>query len=75
MYQVLTGETVFQAQSAPEVMYHQIYTKADSFKRVNPKVQVPPVLESVVLKCLDKDPAKRFQTMHELKHALAMCVI
>lgn len=75
MYQVLTGETVFQASSAPEVMYHQIYTKPDSFKHVNPTVKAPPVLESIVLKCLDKDPAKRFQSMHELKQALAMCVI
>jgi tRNA A-37 threonylcarbamoyl transferase component Bud32 len=75
MYQVLTGTTVFQAQSAPEVMYHQIYTPPDSFKRANPKVEVPPVLESIVFKCLDKNPAQRFQTMHELKQALAMCVI
>jgi DNA-binding NarL/FixJ family response regulator/tRNA A-37 threonylcarbamoyl transferase component Bud32 len=73
MYQILTGETVFQAQSAPEVMYHQIYTQAESFERVNPGVKCPQLLVSIVLKCLEKDPNNRFQSMLALKQALSMC--
>lgn len=74
MYQVLTGETAFSADSAPEVMYHQIYTQPAPFAEMNPGLSVPHLLESIVMKCLDKDPNNRFQTMLELKQALSMCV-
>ena len=34
---------------------------------------VPPDLEAVVLRCLDKDPGKRFQTADEVREALSIC--
>lgn len=73
MYQVLTGETAFSADSAPEVMYHQIYSQPAPFAEINPDHSVPHLLESIVMKCLEKDPNNRFQTMLELKKALSMC--
>jgi len=73
MYQVLTGVVAFQAQSAPEVMYHQIYSQPLSFEDVHAGLNIPRLIEAVVMKCLEKDPNNRFQSMHQLKRALSMC--
>ena len=37
-------------------------------------VSLPRRLESLIMKCLDTDPAKRFQTMNELREELDECV-
>jgi len=37
-------------------------------RSVNP--QIPADLEAVILRCLEKDPARRFQTVDELNAAL-----
>ncbi len=74
MYQVLTGHTVFTAQSAPEVMYHQIYTQPRTFAEIAPNLNVPLLVEMVVMKCLAKSESKRYQSMEDLHRALNMCV-
>lgn len=74
MYQVLTGHTVFSAQSAPEVMYHQIYTQPKPFKEIAPQLNIPLLLEMVIMKCLAKSESKRYQSMDDLHRALDMCV-
>lgn len=75
MYQTLTGETPFSAQSAPEVMYHQIYSQPAPFEEVASNLIIPRLLETVVMKCLEKNPVHRFQSMGELKRALNMCAV
>jgi hypothetical protein len=42
-----------------------------TFKETNPDVNVPPVLEAVVFKALEKNPDHRFQSMAEFKEALS----
>ncbi len=73
MHQTLTGEILFECQSAPEMMYHHIHTPAAKVSDVITMNNVPPLVESVILKCLEKDPDDRFQSIHELKRALSCC--
>ncbi|MDZ4837787.1 MAG: protein kinase [Candidatus Melainabacteria bacterium] len=75
MYQVLSGETVFTAQSATEVMYHQIYTQPKPFSEIAPGLNIPLLIEMVVMKCLAKSESKRYQTMEDLHRALRMCAV
>ncbi len=69
LYEMLTGQSAFRRDS-------KVATLA-AILREEPKPpreltdEVPPELERVVLRCLRKDPARRFQTMADLKVALA----
>lgn len=70
-YRLLTGQEPFAGQSAIEII------TAHQREAPRPPSQIEPSisddLEKVVLKCLAKDPADRFQRAEELEAALAVC--
>lgn len=70
MYFALTGHAPFTGGSPIECMYQQVHGEAVPFAQILPEVQLPRGLEEVVFKCLNKDPAGRYQTMEELRQAL-----
>jgi eukaryotic-like serine/threonine-protein kinase len=67
LYQMLCGELPFRG---PELMvlFHVRYQDAPSPRRINP--EVPPAMEAICLKCLEKDPRRRYQTAAELTEDL-----
>jgi eukaryotic-like serine/threonine-protein kinase len=72
LYFMLTGTALFPDHSVTEVIMMQISKMPDPpSTRV---VGVPADLESVIMKCLAKSPADRFQTIDELDQALGACV-
>ncbi|MBS2003307.1 MAG: tetratricopeptide repeat protein [Cyanobacteria bacterium SZAS LIN-5] len=70
MYRTLTGSSPFFGQDPMECMYKQVNEAPNKFFDANPDSKVPEALEAIVFKCLAKEPADRYQTMHELKDAL-----
>lgn len=68
MYELLAGVTPFAANGFPELVL-KIASDAPAALR-NRAPDVPLALEQVILKCLDKDPGKRFATVGELALAL-----
>jgi Tol biopolymer transport system component len=69
LYEMLTGEHAFEAKSAASVMAAILDREPVPISALKPPT--PPALEQVVLTCLAKDPAERWQSVRELKHALA----
>ncbi len=67
MHEVLTGSPVFLGKNPIEVMQKHVHN-APVFDE---KTAVVPALQQLVLKCLSKDPKKRYQTADELSEALA----
>ena len=69
---LLTGTHVFDGKTIVEVCSHHLHTKPDS-----PSARlggpVPSDLEEVILRCLEKDPAKRYPNADALAHALDAC--
>jgi tRNA A-37 threonylcarbamoyl transferase component Bud32 len=69
LYQALTGDPPFVGNSTPVVL-HQVLT-ADPIPPRRFNRQVPRALEAVCLKCLEKDPAKRYESAAALADDLA----
>ncbi|HZI95142.1 MAG TPA: protein kinase [Patescibacteria group bacterium] len=64
MYEILTGDTPFQGGTPWEVIKKQIEERAHSIRRTHPAV--PEWLDTLVLKCLEKDPTLRYQSVGEI---------
>ena len=71
-YFLLTGSPVFQAESVVEVFAHHLHTPPDP-PSVRKGILVPEDLERVILRCLAKRPADRYDSARELRHALDRC--
>jgi serine/threonine-protein kinase len=68
LYELLSGETPFVAETMPGVMMKITGTEPPPLRARRP--EIPAALERVVLTCLAKDRAKRFQTIGDLAVAL-----
>ena len=68
MYEAATGQVPFQGDDAITVALKQVNEQPKPPSQLNPAVD--PSLESIILKCMQKDPAARFQTADELYRTL-----
>lgn len=68
LYELLTTRVPFDAGSLPEICA-LVLKDAPAPIRAHVRT-VDPALEAIVLRCLEKDPARRFQTVPELAAAL-----
>jgi Tol biopolymer transport system component len=69
LYEMLSGQHAFDAKSAAKVMSGILERAPTPISALRP--EIPHAVEQVVLTCLAKDPAERWQSVRELKHALA----
>jgi serine/threonine protein kinase len=69
LYELLSGVVPFERDSVTETCAAILKDTPMPLGRLCP--QVPPALEAAVMRCLNKDPDKRFQHIEELAHALA----
>ena len=70
-YFLVTGRPPFLSERPLEVIVAHASKAVEPPSRFNP--EVPEDLERVILKCLAKDPAERYQTVQELRAALDAC--
>src|ERR1700722_10883021 len=68
LYEMFAGKPAFSAENAIAVALKQMREDPVPPRTVDPSVPVP--IERIILKCLAKEPAKRFQTVAELESAL-----
>lgn len=68
MYEIFTGAQAFQAENAVAVALKQMRESPVPPHEIEPLVPVP--IERAILKCLEKEPAKRFQSVADLENAL-----
>ena len=68
LYQMLTGRVPFKADTAVGILYQVVHTPPIPPRQVNP--QIPPYLESIILRALAKRPEDRFATAKAMADAL-----
>jgi Tol biopolymer transport system component len=68
LYEMLTGERAFHRETAAETMTAILKDDAPEF--ADPGHRVPPGLERIVRRCLEKAPEQRFQSASDLGFAL-----
>lgn len=69
LYRILTGVFPFEAESFPLLIVKICSESPAPPRRLRP--ELPPELEALVMRCLEKTPSARFATAHELAVALA----
>ena len=68
MYEASTGKVPFDGDDAITVALKQVNEQPVPPSKVNPNVDA--TLEGIILKCMQKNPADRFQTADELRRVL-----
>jgi len=68
LYEVFTGTPAFHAENAVAVALKQMRESAPPPHEIEPTI--PAAVERAVMKCLEKEPVKRFQSVADLKNAL-----
>jgi eukaryotic-like serine/threonine-protein kinase len=70
MYEMITGHPPFDGDSAVAVAMHHIHDAPIPPRQLIPNI--PPALEEIILRCLEKVPEMRFRDGSELARALEM---
>jgi serine/threonine protein kinase len=68
LYEVFTGTPAFQAENAVALALKQMREAPAAPHDIEPTI--PVLIERAILKCIEKEPSKRFQTVADLKTAL-----
>jgi eukaryotic-like serine/threonine-protein kinase len=68
LHELLTGRLAFQGTTVPEVYAAILASPPESLRAI--RQDAPPQLEQIILRCLEKDAARRFSNVGELAAAL-----
>src|SRR5437762_5784152 len=67
LYQMVAGEVPFSGETPVAVYWKQIRDEPTPPSQINPAI--PPAVEHVILRALEKQPSRRYQTADELVQA------
>jgi serine/threonine-protein kinase len=70
LFEMLTGRKPFVADDLVKVMALHVTAPPPRFQAVAPRLKIPAALEAVVMRALEKDRARRFQSAAEFRQAL-----
>ena len=64
LYEMMTGQPPFDGETPVQVAMQHIHNKPRPMREINPAV--PPAMERVVEKAMEKQPAKRYQNARDM---------
>jgi serine/threonine-protein kinase len=68
LFEMLTGRTMFEGENALAIAHKQVYEHPPMPRTV--RQDIPPAVEAMVLRCLEKDPRARYQSAAEVQSVL-----
>ena len=75
LYEMLIGDVPFNDPSTPAVLVKHMTQAPEHPSTRRPDLVISPALEAVALRCLEKNPAARFQTIDEFADALESATV
>jgi serine/threonine protein kinase len=72
MYETLTGKNPFAADNTIKVILKQVQETPVSLSSGFKGLEIPASLDSVILRCLEKEPSERYQTVTDLREDLRL---
>ncbi|MBK8481241.1 MAG: protein kinase [Proteobacteria bacterium] len=72
-YEMLTGDVPFDSEDPTEILNAHVASRPESPRRRAPELGLDDATERTIMRCLEKDPQRRFQAMDELLDALVDC--
>jgi len=70
VYEMLTGQLPFDSDTPMGMVLHHIQTVPQPPDRLRPDLNIPGRLSALLMKALEKEPLRRFQTAREMVYAL-----
>lgn len=70
LYELVTGVLPFAGSGFLDVMWRQVYSDPTPPQEANPRIRIPPELEALIVRALQKNPDRRFQTAEEFASAV-----
>jgi serine/threonine protein kinase/tetratricopeptide (TPR) repeat protein len=64
LYEMVTGDAPFSGESMLQVMYQHVSQRPKDPKLANPGL--PDYMAQIILRCLEKDPAERYQSARDI---------
>lgn len=64
LYQMATGQPAFSGRSSLELMVQRVRTRPPSPKTL--RADIPDYLDRLIMRCIEKDPAARYQAAREI---------
>ncbi len=64
LYEMVTGDVPFHADTTIQLLYKRVHEQPKSPKTLNP--ELPDWLVAVIMKCLERDPDRRYQSAEEV---------
>src|SRR5260221_33124 len=70
MYEMLTGKVPFDRPNSVNILMAHVNEEAPPMRQMNPNIQVSPIIEDTVARCMAKDPNQRYRSMDEVLASL-----
>ena len=70
IYEMLTGRLPFDSDTPIGMVLHHIQTVPQPPDRLRPDLNIPTALSALLMRALEKEPQRRFQTANEMARAL-----
>lgn len=71
LYEMVTGLRMFKSDSVREILRKQRYEIPEPPRKM--RAEVPQKFSELVMRCLEKEPSKRYQSAKKLEQALRAC--
>src|SRR5215831_9031494 len=70
LYHMLVGRPPFVAKDSIDVIFKQMNEPPPPMRSLRPEIELPREIEVLVMKCLEKQPSWRFQSMEDVLEAM-----